>query len=202
MSRQPLEPPPPALRRGARRLRAREVPPDLDVRLQRALVVAEREGRGRARRTGSLVGVFVPVLVPIVLLVHVLPDEVLEPGEEIAEVDGDPFALARTEEHRVVLGEDGHAWVALDLWTHHHDEPVTVELDAPSSVQVATAAPRSSACARERCTHAFVAQPSRGDRPVAACVRVRVDEPGRHAIAVSHASARRRVSERFVIDVR
>ena len=184
MAEPPLPPLPPALEESARRLHDAAVPPELARRVEHALEVAEREARGRRARPWRGFAVVLPALVPLLgLLLVFLRDGV-----------PDASSLARNEEHRIVLGEDGEAWVELDLWTHHHDEPVTVLVDAPSSVQVATTSGSSRACEDRRCTHAFVARPAPRAR-----VRVRVDEPGVHAIAVSHASASRSVREDFVI---
>lgn len=184
MAEPPLHPLPPAVAESARRVREAEVPPELERRIERALDAAERRERGRRAAPWSSFAVVLPALVPLVVLLLVF----LRDGVP------DPSSLARNEEHRIELGEDGHAWVELDLWTHHHDEPVTVLLEAPSSVDVATTSGSSRACDDRRCTHAFVAAPAPRPR-----VRVRVSQPGVHAIAVSHASPSRSVREDFVI---
>ncbi len=186
--REPSLPPlPPALSRGARKLRDAEPSDDFEDRLARALARADVEAPRRTPLWSGL-AIVVPTLTAVVLFLHTM--------------FGDPTeSLSRYEEHDVVLGEDGQAWVDLDLWTHHHEHPATVHIDVPAGMDIeipegAEAPPAD--CDHERCQHQFVTDGPPGH----ASVRVRVNEPGRHAITVEHSSPTHHVREHFLVRAR
>lgn len=187
MSHDSIPPLPRALERGARELRARAPSEGFEDRLERALEQSRTPAPRKPTSIWAGSAILVPALTTAVLLLHLT-------------IGGDAFdgtePLSRFEEHHVVLGEDGHAWVELDLWTHHHEGAATVNVVTPASVQVDAVADR--ACRAERCTHRFVSAPPRDRAPL----RVRVTERGRHSITVEHTSPTQRVREHFLVHAR
>ncbi len=189
MSGDDLPPLPPELRADADTLRQREPGAAFAQRLERALVHAEHAPARRSPSWWSGLAIAAPAITAAALILH------LGVGDDAVQVE----SLTRYEEHHVTLDEDGHAWVELDLWTHHHEEAATVNVIAPSHMDFATqsgAEEPSAACTADRCTHSFVTAPRR------ASVRFHVTEPGSHAITVEHTSSARRVRERFVVHAR
>jgi hypothetical protein len=186
--RRPSLPPlPAALERGARKLRDAGPSPDFEGRLSRALARADVETPRRAPLWSGL-AIVVPTLTAVVLVLHTMFGNPTE-------------SLSRYEEHDVVLGEDGQAWVDLDLWTHHHEHPATVHIDAPASMDVeipAGAESPAADCDRDRCQHQFVTDGPPGH----SSVRVRVRAPGRHAITIEHTSPSHHVRGHFLVHAR
>ena len=177
---------PPELERGARALREREPSEGFTTRLERALA-EHRPEPAKPSPIWAGLAIGVPALAAAVLVLHAtVGREALEGAEP----------LTRFEEHHVTLGEAGEAWVELDLRTHEHEGAATVRVDTPASVQVEAMIDADRACGPSRCTHRFVAMPSR------APLRVRVSERGMHSITVEHASPKKRVRERFVVHAR
>ena len=186
MSDAAIPPLPPELERGAKALRDREPSARFASRLERALAEQAAPLPRRSPRWASL-AVAVPALAAAVLVLHgTVGREALEGAEP----------LTRFEEHHVTLDEAGEAWVELDLRTHEHEGAATVRVDTPASVQVEAIIDADRACGPSRCTHRFVAMPSR------APLRVRVSERGMHSIMVEHASPKKRVRERFLVHAR
>lgn len=188
MSQHSSVPPlPPPLQRGAKKLRDMLPGDDFDARLARALARADVEAPRRAPLWSGL-AIVVPTLTAVMLFLH--------------SMFGDPLeSLSRYEEHDVVLGEDGQAWVDLDLWTHHHEDPATVHIDAPAwmDVQIPEGSDtHPAACNHERCQHQFVTHGPPGH----ASVRLRVSAPGRHAVTIEHTSSSHHVREHFLVHAR
>ncbi|AUX44498.1 hypothetical protein SOCE26_059620 [Sorangium cellulosum] len=107
-------------------------------------------------------------------------------------------AIERSEERAVALPDDGHAWMHLDLWTHHHaDVPAVVHLEVPEHVRVRLPDGEGGAleqhCQQERCAHRLTRYRDEGPLSVA------VAQPGRYEIHVLHESEEARVRERFVL---
>lgn len=111
-------------------------------------------------------------------------------------------AMVRIEEKTIDLPESGHAWMALDLQTHHHaDEPAIVHLEVPTNVRVRL--PKTNGiegeideqhCTETRCVHRFTQHHGQG-----VPVRVAVTHPGRYDIHVRHESKIAAMREHFVL---
>lgn len=168
-------------------LREAQPSDDFEGRLGRALARADVAPPRRAPLWSGL-AIVVPTLTAVVLFLHTMFGSPTE-------------SLSRYEEQDVVLGADGEAWVDLDLWTHHHEHPATIHIDAPASMDVELSgsvdAP-SPACDNERCQHRFVTDGPPGH----SSVRVRVSAPGRHAITIEHTSPTHHVREHFLVHAR
>lgn len=184
MSQDSIPPLPPELERGAEALREREPPAGFTSRLERALA-QHTPAPSRPSPLWAGLAIVVPALTMALVVLNVA----------VGDLEGTE-ALSRFEEHHVTLDEAGHAWIELDLWTHHHEAAATVRVDTPASVHVETTDDADRACGPVRCTHSFVATSPRSS------LRVRVSERGRHSITVEHSSPRQQVREQFLVHAR
>lgn len=200
---------PPALRKAAQELRRMEPSEALGDRLEIALIKADRESPGRrvashrpASRTGRVLGPWlavVPGAAAMALMLH------LAFGKDANENADEMWQHVHSQDVELVLDEDGHSWVNLNLLTHHHDgQQALVRVDAPHDVKVMP--PRHAkhhghapVCAAARCVHRF-SQPTH--HPRSAPLQVGVTEPGRYRISVEHASSGGRIREEFVVHAR
>lgn len=118
-------------------------------------------------------------------------------GEQL----GIPLHALPSREIQVRLPEEGSGWVHLPWALDSHPEGLAVvKLEAPAEVDVHReglpyAEPWHSSCGAERCVHRFVAPAGEDVQPL----KVRIDEPGRYELRLSHTSDERHVHEHYVV---
>jgi hypothetical protein len=196
------EPEVPALPEEARfamaAFRAEHPPAHLQARVHAALRAAE-EGRVAVRRErswqrvskGLKWGLGMAVAGAATAVVLLAGDENL----------GIPLHALPSREIQVQLPEEGSGWVHLPWTLDSHPEGLAVvKLEAPAELDVHReglpyASPWHSSCGAERCVHHFVAPAGEDVQPL----RVRIDEPGRYELRLSHTSDERHVHEHYVV---
>ncbi|MFT3921353.1 MAG: hypothetical protein QM778_02340 [Myxococcales bacterium] len=182
------------LRRALKNVRLVEPTPELEARLLRALVDAERQEnaaaqeRRRKRSTKfSHLRLSLPALASMAIAAHLV---LLDPtgGEE-------PFV-----EHRIELPDEGHAALPLILSLDQHDaEFASVRMDLPHGLKVSptsqvlhTAEP---SCHSAGCVYEFL-HPTTAEAPP---LEVHVEKPGMYRVEVEHASDSKRLREIIVV---
>jgi hypothetical protein len=168
--------------------------PELEARVMRALVEAEREETALARKKDqrrstwlSHFRLTLPALASMAIAAHLA---LVDPTQEDA----------LFKEHMLELPDVGHGALPLLLSLDEHDsEFASVRLDVPHGVRVSPSNQAFSAsepsCHSEGCIYEFL-HPTGSEEPH---LEVHVDEPGRYRVEVEHASDSKRLREIIVV---
>jgi hypothetical protein len=181
------------LREALKNVRSVEPSPELEARLMRALVDAERQenaaNQERRRRRSTWVShlrLSLPALASVAIAAHLVMFDAA--GE-------DAFV-----EHRVDLPDVGHVALPLSLSFDEHDsEFASVRMALPHGIRVSPSSQALStsepSCHSAGCVYEFL-HPTTAEAPP---LEVHVDEPGMYRVEVEHASDSKRLREIIVV---
>jgi len=182
------------VREALRQVRDVAPSPELEARVLRALVDAEKretalaQHKRRRRSTWlSHLRLSLPALASMAIAAHlVLVDPIPED--------------ALFEEHQLDMPDVGHGALSLSLSLNEHDsEYASVRLDVPHGVRVSPSNQAISAsepsCHSEGCVYEFL-HPTTADEPH---LEFHVERPGRYRVEVEHASDSKRLREIIVV---
>lgn len=181
------------LREALKNVRSVEPSPELEARLLRALVNAERqentEAQERRRRKATRLShlrLSLPALASMAIAAHLV---LVDAGGEDAFV-----------EHRIDLPDVGHAALPLSLSFDEHDsEFASVRMALPHGIRVSPSSQALStsepSCHSAGCVYEFM-HPTTAEAPP---LEVHVDKPGMYRVEVEHASDTKRVREIIVV---
>jgi len=181
------------LREALKNVRSVEPSPELEARLMRALVDAERQENNRTQQRRrrrstwfSHLRLSLPALASMAIAAHLV---MLDAGSEDAFV-----------EHRIDLPDVGHAALPLSLSLDEHDsEFASVRMALPHGIRVSPSSRALStsepSCHSAGCVYEFL-HPTTAEAPP---LEVHVDRPGMYRVEVEHASDSKRLREIIVV---